>query len=243
VPHGSWGVALNREREEVAITVEHSNTVVIYRRNASLGDAPLRILHGPKTGLGDPHGIAFDEERNEISVANHGNWAPLSRAESLQGEVKGGRFNLPSISTYAGEAKNDEAPLRTIQGQRTGLNWPMGMSLDPIHNEIAVASYGSDSILIFHRTDEGDVAPVRVIHGGLTSIAGPMGVSIDTKNDEIWVTNYREHSAAVFARTAQGNVAPKRLVRNALPGTPAVGFGNPGAVAYDSKRDQILVPN
>ena len=38
-------------------------------------------------------------------------------------------------------------------------------------------------------------------------------------------------------------VAPKRLVRNALPGTPAVGFGNPGAVAYDSKRDQILVPN
>jgi len=243
VPHGSWGVALNREREEVAITVEHSNTVVIYRRDASLGEAPLRILHGPKTGLGDPHGITFDEERNEISVANHGNWAPLTRAESLQGEVKGGRFNLPSISTYAGEAKNDEAPLRTIQGKRTGLNWPMGMSVDPIHNEIAVASYGSDSILIFHRTDEGDVAPVRVIHGGLTSIAGPMGVSIDTKNDEIWVTNYREHSAAVFARTAQGNVAPKRLVRNALPGTPAVGFGNPGAVAYDSKRDQILVPN
>jgi len=243
VPHGSWGVALNRQREEVAITVEHSNTVVIYRRTASLGEAPLRILHGPKTRLGDPHGITFDEERNEISVANHGNWAPLTRAESLQGEVQGGRFNLPSISTYAGEAKNDEAPLRTIQGKRTGLNWPMGMSLDPIHNEIAVASYGNDSILIFHRTDEGDVAPVRVIHGGLTSIAGPMGVSIDAKNEEIWVTNYREHSAAVFARTAQGNVAPKRLVRNALPGTPAVGFGNPGAVAYDSKRDQILVPN
>jgi len=243
VPHGSWGVALNRQRDEVAITVEHANTVVVYRRDATLGDAPLRVLHGPNTGLGDPHGIAFDEERNEISVANHGNWAPLTRAESLQGGVQGGRFDRPSISTYAGGAKNDEAPLRTIQGKRTGLNWPMGMSLDAIHNEIAVASYGNDSILIFHRTDQGDVAPVRAIHGNLTAIAGPMGVSIDTKNDEIWVTNYREHTAAVFARTAQGNVAPKRLVRNALPGTPAVGFGNPGAVAYDSKRDQILVPN
>ena len=243
VPHGSWGVALNRQRDEVAITVEHANTVVVYRRDATLGDAPLRVLHGPNTGLGDPHGIAFDEERNEISVANHGNWAPLTRAESLQGGVQGGRFDLPSISTYAGDAKNDEAPLRTIQGKRTGLNWPMGMSLDAIHNEIAVASYGNDSILIFHRTDQGDAAPVRAIHGNLTGIAGPMGVSIDTKNDEIWVTNYREHTAAVFARTAQGNVAPKRLVRNALPGTPAVGFGNPGAVAYDSKRDQILVPN
>jgi len=243
VPHGSWGVALNRQRDEVAITVEHANTVVVYRREATQGDAPLRILHGPKTGLGDPHGITFDEERNEISVANHGNWAPLTRAESLQSGVKGGRFDPPSISTYAGDAKDDAAPVRVIQGKRTGLNWPMGMSLDPVHNEIAVASYGNDSILIFHRTDEGDIAPVRVIHGSQTSIMGPMGVSFDTKNDEIWVTNYREHTAAVFARTAQGNVAPKRLVRNAPPGTPAVGFGNPGAVAYDSKRDQILVPN
>ena len=70
-----------------------------------------------------------------------------------------------------------------------------------------------------------------------------MGVAIDTKNDELWVTNYREHSAVVFSRTASGNVAPKRVLRNAPPGTPSVGFGNPGAIAYDSKRGQILVPN
>lgn len=243
VPHGSWGVALNRPREEIAITVEHANTVVVYRRDSRLGDAPLRVLHGPKTGLGDPHGIVFDEKHNEISVANHGNWAPLTHAESLEGDLKGGRFDLPSITTYAREAAEDESPLRRIQGKRTELNWPMGMNLDSVHDEIAVASYGNDSVLIFHRTDQGDVVPVRVIHGSRTAIAGPMGVSIDTKNDEIWVTNYREHTAVVFARTAEGNVAPKRVLRNAPPGTPAVGFGNPGAVAYDSKRDQILVPN
>jgi DNA-binding beta-propeller fold protein YncE len=243
VPHGSWGVALNRQRDELAITVEHANTVVVYRRDASLGEAPLRVLHGPKTGLEDPHGIIFDERHAEISVANHGNWAPLTRAESLQGEVKGGRFDLPSITTYGGEANKDEAPLRKIQGKRTELNWPMGMSLDTVHDEIAVASYGNDSILIFHRTDQGDKVPVRMIRGNRTALAGPMGVSIDTQNDEIWVTNYREHTAAVFSRTAQGNVAPKRIVRNAPSGAPAVGFGNPGAVAYDSKRDQILVPN
>jgi DNA-binding beta-propeller fold protein YncE len=243
VPHGSWGVALNRQREEIAITVEHANTVVVYRRDASLGDAPLRVLHGPKTGLGDPHGITFDEKHNEISVANHGNWAPLTRAESLEGKLQGGRFDLPSITTYSGEANNDAVPLRKIQGKRTNLNWPMGISLDTVHDEIAVASYGNDSILIFHRNDQGDVEPVRAIHGSQTALSGPMGVSIDAKNEEIWVTNYREHTAAVFARTAQGNVAPKRIVRNALAGTPAVGFGNPGAVAYDSKRDEILVPN
>jgi DNA-binding beta-propeller fold protein YncE len=243
VPHGSWGVALNSKRDEVAISVEHPNTVVVYRREATLGDAPLRVLHGPKTGLDDPHGIVFDEEHNEISVANHGNWAPLTRAESLEGELKGGRFDLPSITTYGGEAAKDESPLRRIQGKRTELNWPMGMSLDTVHDEVGVASYGNDSVLIFRRADQGDVVPLRVIHGSRTGISGPMGISIDTKNDEIWVTNYRDHAAVVFARTAEGNVAPKRVLRNAPPGTPAVGFGNPGAVAYDSKRDQILVPN
>jgi len=243
VPHGSWGVGLNRVRNEIAITVEHVNSVVVYRRDATLGEAPMRVLHGPKTGLDDPHGIIFDEKHNEISVANHGNWAPLTREESLEGELKGGRFDLPSITAYAGEANKDSAPVRRIQGKRTELNWPMGMSLDAVHDEIAVASYGNDSILIFRHTDQGDAAPVRVIHGSRTGIAGPMGVSIDAKNDEIWVTNYREHTAVVFARTAEGNVAPKRILRNAPLGTPAVGFGNPGAVAYDSKRDQILVPN
>jgi DNA-binding beta-propeller fold protein YncE len=243
VPHGSWGVALNRQREEVAITVEHANAVVVYRRDAKAAEAPLRVLHGPNTRLSDPHGIVFDEVYNEISIANHGNWAPLTRAESLQGETKGGRFDLPSITTYTGDAQDDQVPLRKIQGKTTQLNWPMGMSLDSVHHEIAVASYGNNSILIFHRDAQGDVAPARVIRGSRTGIAGPMGVSIDTKNDEIWVTNYREHTAVIFARTATGNIAPKRILRDALPGAPAVGFGNPGAVAYDSKRDQILVPN
>jgi DNA-binding beta-propeller fold protein YncE len=70
-----------------------------------------------------------------------------------------------------------------------------------------------------------------------------MGVAIDVKNNEIWVANYGDHTAVVFARTANGNVAPKRIIRNAPQGTPTGGFGNPYAVAYDSKRDQLLVPN
>jgi hypothetical protein len=38
-------------------------------------------------------------------------------------------------------------------------------------------------------------------------------------------------------------VAPKRIIRNAPAGTPTVGFGNPMAVSYDTKRGEILVPN
>lgn len=244
VPHGAWGVAFNPSRKEVAVSIEHPNTVVVYRREASGSEAPLRVLRGPETELADPHGIVVDSGRNEMLVANHGNWAPLTREEEeSQGGLRGGHFALPSINTYAIEAKGDDKPTRKIQGAQTQLNWPMGVGLDATHDEIAVANYGTNSILVFHRNADGNVAPLRMIKGDRTGVLGPMGVAVDVKNDELWVTNYRDHTALVFARTANGNAAPKRVLRNAPAGTPAVGFGNPGAIAYDTKRGQILVPN
>ena len=84
---------------------------------------------------------------------------------------------------------------------------------------------------------------MRIIRGDRTGINRPMGLAIDAKNDELWVANFGDHTALVFRRTANGNEAPKRIIRNAPAGTPTTGFGNPMAVAYDSKRGQILVPN
>jgi DNA-binding beta-propeller fold protein YncE len=119
----------------------------------------------------------------------------------------------------------------------------MAIDVDLGRNEIAVANDGDSSIRIFRRTDSGNVEPIRVIKGPRTLINGPMGVAYDRKNNEIWVANYGDHTALVFAVAANGNVPPKRILRNAPQGSPTVGFGNPGAVAYDSKRDEILVPN
>jgi DNA-binding beta-propeller fold protein YncE len=119
----------------------------------------------------------------------------------------------------------------------------MSIDIDAAHDEIAVANNGDNSVLVFGRTAQGDAGPVRVIRGMHTGIAGPMGVAVDPKNDELWVANYADHTALVFARTATGDVAPKRIIRNAPAGTPTGGFGNPYAVAYDSKRQQLLVPN
>jgi DNA-binding beta-propeller fold protein YncE len=249
VPHQAWGLSINHERDEVAITVEAPREIVVYKRTATGSDAPLRIIRGPRTGLGDPHGIFFDGTNNELIVANHGNNGGREPAPGDAGvedetdKIVGGRFDPPSITVYPGDAKGDVAPIRKIQGAKTGLNWPMALDIDLQHSEIAVANNGDSSIRIFRRTDGGDIAPVRVITGARTGIKGPMGVAFDVKNDEIWVANYGDHTALVFSRTAAGNVAPKRVVRNAPTGSPTVGFGNPGAVAYDSKRDEILVPN
>ena len=255
VPHQAWGLSINRERDEIAVSVEGPREIAIYKREAKGNDQPLRMIRGPKTGLGDPHGVFYDGRNNEIVVANHGNQngrqtapgdAPPRRRGSAAGSAEplvGGRFDPPSITVYAGDAKGDVAPIRRIQGAKAGLNWPMGLDVDVEHDEIAIANSGDSSVRIFRRTDAGDVAPARIIKGAATGIKGPMNLAYDLKNDELWVANYGDHTALVFARTASGNAAPKRIVRNAPAGSATVGFGNPGAVAYDSKRDEILVPN
>jgi DNA-binding beta-propeller fold protein YncE len=255
VPHQAWGLSISPERNELAVSVESSRQIVIYRKGAEGHEQPLRTLRGPKTGLGDPHGVFLDGQNNESVVANHGNQggrepAPGDAPPRQRGTrasqpppFVGGRFDEPSITVYNADAKGDIPPIRKIQGAKTGLNWPMAIDVDVTRNEIAVANNGDSSIRIFRRADTGDVAPVRIIKGPATRIAGPMGVAYDLKNNEIWVANYGDHTALVFAITAAGNVAPKRILRNAPAGSPTVGFGNPGAVAYDSKRDEILVPN
>jgi DNA-binding beta-propeller fold protein YncE len=254
VPHQAWGLSINPVRKEIAVSVEGPRQIVIYKQDAQGSDAPLRMIRGPHTGLGDPHGVHFDSRHNEIVVANHGNQngretAPGSVTAQRRGgggdrgALVGGHFDEPSITVYPGDATGDVAPARRIQGARTGLNWPMALSVDEGHDEIAVANSGDSSIRVFSRTANGDVAPVRILKGARTGIHGPMGVVFDPANDELWVANYGDHTALVFARTASGDVEPKRILRNAPAGSPTVGFGNPGAVAYDSKRDELLVPN
>jgi hypothetical protein len=68
-------------------------------------------------------------------------------------------------------------------------------------------------------------------------------VAADAKNRELWVANFGGHSATVYDLTASGDVPPKRIIRNAPEGTPSLMIGNPGAVGYDTSRDEILVPN
>ncbi|HSU87198.1 MAG TPA: hypothetical protein VLL56_00090, partial [Terriglobia bacterium] len=92
-------------------------------------------------------------------------------------------------------------------------------------------------------TDNGDVAPIRMLRGDKSGLKNPVGVFLDTKNDELAVASMGNHSANFYPRTASGDVAPLRTIRSAPMGTPALQIGNPGAVAYDTKRDQILVPN
>ncbi len=254
VPHQAWGISLNGSRGEMVISVQQLSMLAVYRREANGLDAPVRIIKGTHTNLADPHGVRWDAGHHEIIVASHGNSTQIApytaydaqtppAEENGNEHILGGEFVAPSINVFDETASGDSKPVRTIQGANTKLNWPMGVDLDVTHDEIAIANNGDNSVLVFRRTAQGNVAPVRVIRGAKTGISSPMGVAIDAEHNELWVANYGDHTALVFAREATGDAAPKRIIRNAPAGTPTGGFGNPYAVAYDSKRDQLLVPN
>jgi len=253
-PHGTFGIAVDEVNQELYLTVQHDHAVVVYRKSAEGTEAPTRLLQGDKTRLADPHGIAVDTKNQWLFVSNHGssytaggergslppNW-PMGRdTEEVPGS---GRFTPPSITVYPLQASGDTTPARVMEGPKTLLNWPATLFVDEEHGDLYVANDADDSILVFRATDRGDVAPTRILKGPRTGLKYPTGIFVDSKNDELWVSNMGNHSATVYSRTANGNVAPLRTIRSAPLGKQALAIGNPGAVEYDTQRDEILVPN
>jgi DNA-binding beta-propeller fold protein YncE len=263
-PHGTFGIAVDDQRNEMFLTTQHDSTVVVFRKEADKDEAPLRLLQGDDTGLAEPHGIAIDQAKQVFFVANYGssarrradqqirtgvpgsgkgrdkaNW-PLGREYAVPGS---GSHAGPSISVHRLSAKGNERALRFIKGPKTQLNWPTGLAFDPVRRELFVANDMGPSVLVFDADASGDVAPKRVLKGSKTRLANPTSVAVDLKNQELWVANFGGHSATVYPIGAAGDVAPLRTIRSAPASAPSLMIGNPGALTYDSKREEILVPN
>ena len=250
VDHGGYGIFLDRQvHNELFFTIQHLNKIAVYRPNAQGNQTTVRFIQGPKTRLVDPHGIFVDTENDEIVVTNHHSAhrieagvhaATLNFPYMLQST---GRYQLASVTVYSRTAQGDVAPLRTIQGPKTRLNLPLGVAVDAERDVIVVANDLTHSILVFPRTAQGNVAPLYAIEGPATRLKNPGALVIDFENNELWVTNWGDHSVTVYPRDARGNVAPLRTIRSAPRGEPMAGLGTPSAIAWDSRRDQLLVPN
>jgi DNA-binding beta-propeller fold protein YncE len=72
-------------------------------------------------------------------------------------------------------------------------------------------------------------------------IKNPTGVALDLANNELWVANFGNHTATVFPVDASGDPAPKRVIRSARADEPTPMLGNPHTIAYDTKRENLLV--
>jgi DNA-binding beta-propeller fold protein YncE len=250
------GILVDEVHKELFLTSQHNSAVVVWRKEAEGEELPIRLLQGDLTRLANPHGVALDAKNDLIFVTNHGHVSsrsiegvdprrvesnrPLDRSMAVRGS---GRFNPPSINVFPRDAKGDIPPLRIIQGPRTQLDWPSGIGVDERSGEIYVANDTGQSILVFDHEANGNVEPVRILAGPRTRLDSPVGLFIDKENNELWVSNYGNHSLNVYDLSAKGDVPPKRTIRSGPLGKRALMIGNPGALAYDTKREQILVPN
>ncbi len=239
IPIGGWGIALNPAGDEMVVSIEDNDELMVFPREAQGLDKPLREIRGLHTILADPKGVFWDDKNHEIVAASVGNWARSHWDPDYTG---GGEYRPPSIVVFDEKANGNVRPKRIIQGDKTGLDFPHGVTVDNVHDEIAVANDGDNSVLIFARTANGNVPPIRAIKGPHTGVERPMGVAFDVANDELWVANWG-HEAPVFNRTASGDATPKRVIRSAPPGTPVAGLSVSPALTLDTKRDQLLVPN
>jgi 6-phosphogluconolactonase (cycloisomerase 2 family) len=235
-PHRGFALAMDEERQELFVGVQHPPEIAVFRKQAANDEKPLRSLQGESTRLSDVHGVAIDTKNQRMYVAN---WGHVSDSR-IAGT---GRFEDPSISVYPLRADGDVAPMGVIQGPRTRLNWPAQIAIDPDTQDIYVANDIGHNVLVFRASDRGNVAPYRVIEGNRTGLMNPSGVFVDRKNNELWVSNFGNASAVVYPLNASGNVAPLRKIRSAPEGKVSLKFGKIEALAYDEHRDQVWVPN
>ena len=146
-------IAYDEIHDEFIVPQQFAQAILTFRGAASGEEAPLRIIQGSKTRLGDPDRLAVDAVHNEIYVP--------------QDEV---------LLVYNREARGDVAPIRAIEGPDTGLG-ASAVAVDPINNLVIVGGGGGGGtkFRIFKRTDNGNVKPAMVV-GGPRNMGGPFTV-------------------------------------------------------------------
>jgi DNA-binding beta-propeller fold protein YncE len=119
----------------------------------------------------------------------------------------------------------------------TGLNRPGGIAVDPVNNEVFVASIYNSAIVVYARTDSGNATPQRIISGPSTGLSAPYGMALDPVNNEVFAVNGKG-TITVYARTADGDAAPVRAISPVFTDQ-----SYPGYVGVDTFNNEIFVTN
>jgi hypothetical protein len=147
--------------DEMLVTNPFARAILTYRGGADGNEAPVRIIQGSKTDLGDPTRYAGGPDRLDVDPIHHEIFV-----------ADGSR-----LLVYPRTGNGNVAPLRILQGPETMLDGEGTAAVDPVNNVVVVAqdiitkaSGERAHILIFDRTANGNTKPRGVIHGPNTQI-------------------------------------------------------------------------
>src|SRR5437879_4414354 len=197
---------------------EAGNNILVFAAGASGSATPTATIAGGNTGLDFPYGVAHDGAGN-IYATNSGSSGVGSS----------------SITVYAAGANGDAAPIATIRGSNTGLNFPLGIALDGA-GDIYVANFGASNILIFAAGASGNVTPIATI--AVASPCTTYGVALDGAGN-LYVTNFGCNNVLIFAAgsgnatlIAGGNTGLTDPAGIALDGAGKIHVASPGHLSH-----------
>jgi 6-phosphogluconolactonase (cycloisomerase 2 family) len=180
------------------------DSTVVFSRQAKGNVAPDREFHTPHGTFG----IAVDEKEQEaFFTVQHSH----------------------AVVVFPKMAKDEEPPIRSIQGDHTGLGDPHGIAVDVKNDVIFVSNFGSTN------TMRRSTATTRS-YG-----RGPQGKEFWPLDRDDAVPGSGRNvppSITVYPKKASGDAAPVRVIQG-----PATQLDWPAGMAVDSDRGELYVAN
>jgi len=275
-------VGVDPVRDEVYLQDSNKWTIRVYGRteNAKPGQGamePRRMIGGPTSnvqfnscvwvdpGSGQIYTVENDTGDSIVVFDNKatGDAAPARklhvthRAQSMVIDDASGELFLsvqypPQVQIYGKEAKDDDKPLRLIEGPDTHLSDVHGLAVDGKNKRLFITSWGAvsdfkvagsgrfelPSIEVFDAKADGNAKPMRIIQGPKTQLDWPGAMSLDSNTGDLYVANDMGNSILVFHGTDSGDVAPYRVIKGRK-----TGLSYPAGVFVDSKNKEIWASN
>jgi DNA-binding beta-propeller fold protein YncE len=183
------------------------NRIVMFSHSIEGNKPPERELQVPHRGFA----IAADEQAQELYV-------------TVQ--------HPPAVVVYSKSAKDNEAPLRILEGSQTKLTDVHGIALDSKNKVMFVANRGSWSGL----NEEREWSGVPIQHEGDSRTW-----DIPTRIEAHMIPGsgeFRSPSITVYPLKASGNTAPTGTIQG-----PSTQLGWPAFITLDDERQELYVAN
>jgi DNA-binding beta-propeller fold protein YncE len=255
--YGFAGIAVDPVRDEVIIAEENVSNLVIYDRltntppTASLSE-PKRVIGGDEAFLEYACSVYVDPATGDIFGVNNDtmNWMPVFGRDARGNVAPDRKLRTPhttfgivadeeqqellltiqddhAVIVFKKDAKDEDSPVRILQGEATLMADPHGIALDTKRNEIFVANWGTNNQRpplseggggdARHEREDFPVGRNRAFSGS-GRIAPP--------------------SITVYPKNAQGDTAPLRVISG-----PKTQMDWPTSLAVHPERGEIYVAN
>jgi DNA-binding beta-propeller fold protein YncE len=257
-------VAVDAARNEVVMQDENLSRLLIYNRTdntpptAGLTE-PKQIIAGEATQLELNCGVYIDPKTGNIYSVNNdtadhmlvfdrqakGNTPPTWRLHTPHGTfgiaVDEGAEELfltiqhsNAVVTFRKTARDDDAPTRLLQGDRTLLADPHGIAFDPKNNLIFVANFGSTAT---PRTDGGGYIRYPTWQSR-SKVGSKPNWPIDPQQMVPGSGRTLGPSITVYDKNARGDAAPVRVITGSQ-----TQLNWPTGLYIDSARGEVYVAN